>query len=135
MYYKANSFNFFKGKTLTLVLAGLRGMSISSPGRNGFGTFFLAGLAGRVAHFILSSPGSVNSPTARFLICRSIKLSNSSRTATTSFLLTFALFEISLRISVLVYFFCIAGAFLVEADLLANALFFGVFFTAMPNLF
>ena len=83
--YKAYSFSFFSGKTLTLVDAGLRGISISSPGRKGFGTPFLAGLAGRVTHLIFNKPGNVNSPTARFFICLSIKVSNSSKTADTSF--------------------------------------------------
>ena len=109
-------------------MAGLRGMSISSPGRKGFGTPFRAGLAGRVTHFIFNKPGRVNSPTARFFMCLSIKMSSSSRTAATSFFPTFAFLAISFKISVLVYFFCIAGTFLA-------AVFRGVLRTAMPNLF
>jgi len=107
---------------------------MSSPGRKGFGTPFLAGLAGRVTHLIFNKPDNVNSPTARFFICRSIKVSNSSKTADTSFLPTFVFFAISLSISVLVYFFCIAGAFL-AADFLVEAIFREVLLTAMPNLF
>ena len=74
------------------------------------------------------------SPTARFFICLSIKVSNSSKTADTSFLPIFVFFAISFSISVFVYFFCIAGAFL-TADFLDDAVFREVLLTAMPNLF
>lgn len=67
MNYRAKSFNFFSGVTLTFVEAGLRGTSMNFPGLNGLGTFFRAGRAAFLTVVILSSPGSVNSPAARFL--------------------------------------------------------------------
>ena len=67
---------------------------------------------------------------------RSITTPNSSRTAATYFLLTEVFFEISLRISVLVYLFFIAGALRGGAALtfIFGATFFGELLTAMPDL-
>jgi hypothetical protein len=51
-----------------------------SPGRNGFGTPFLAGRAGVWTTLTLSNPGSVNIPTDCFAMCRSINAANASST-------------------------------------------------------
>src|SRR5690606_41597812 len=79
----ANSLSFFRGSTLTLVLAGFLGTSMNSPGLNGFGTFLRAGRAGFFTVLILRRPGRVNSPTPRFLMCLSIRLLSSSSTRLT----------------------------------------------------
>ena len=85
--------SFFNGRTLTRVEAGFRGTSINSPGLKGLGTPLRAGRAGRTTDFIFNRPGSVNSPTARFLICRSMTTDSSSSTAETSFFCSMMCFE------------------------------------------
>ena len=58
------SFSFFSGRILTRVDAGLAATSMSSPGRNGFGTFFRAFCAGFRTVLIFIRPGTVQIPTA-----------------------------------------------------------------------
>jgi hypothetical protein len=100
------------------------------------GTFFRAGRAGLLTALTFNKPGNVNSPTARFLMCRSINTASSSKTAETSFLLNDVLVAISLKISVLVNFFCIAGARLfATVATFRFAAFLVDFLTTMPALF
>src|SRR5690554_1258699 len=70
---EANSLSFFSGNTFTLVVAGFLGTSMNSPGLNGLGTCLRARRAGFFTVLIFNRPGRVNSPTPRFLTCRSMR--------------------------------------------------------------
>ena len=83
--YLAQSFSVFSARTLTLLEAGLAGMSRTSPGLKGFGTFFWAGLAGTFFFSIFTSPGMVIAPGPLLLRLFWISAARASRTAVTSF--------------------------------------------------
>ena len=80
----AMSFSFLRARIFTRLLAGLAFISMSSPGRNGFGTFFLALWAGFLTVLIFINPGKVQYPTEPFLICRSMTVSIAANTEATS---------------------------------------------------
>src|SRR5580698_4574665 len=80
------SFMFFNARTLILVLAGLAGTSINSPGLNGLGTPFLAGRAGTFLRSILTRPGTANTPGPLLLSDFLISADRASKTALMSFL-------------------------------------------------
>ena len=127
------SFSFLRAVTLTLVEAGLAGITISSPVAGFLPILFL--LAGRFAAFILSRPGSVNSPAARFRICRSITDSSSSSTEFTCTLVKLVDSAISAKIMFLVILELIPGFFFGAGalDCFLTAAFFlgGLFFVGM----
>ena len=56
------SLSFLSARHLTAIEAGLALRSMSSPGLNGFGTFFLAGRAAFLTVLILLRPGMVKVP-------------------------------------------------------------------------
>src|SRR5580704_10957712 len=80
------SFRFFRARTLILVLAGLAGTSINSPGLNGLGTPFLAGRAGTFLRSIFTRPGMANTPAPLLLSDFLISADRASNTAVMSFL-------------------------------------------------
>ena len=109
------SLSFLRAVTLTLVDAGLAGIIISSPVAGFLPIRFL--VAGRLAAFILSRPGNVNSPAARLRMCRSITDSSSSITELTWTLVRLVDSATSAKIMFLVILELIAGFFFGAATL------------------
>ena len=105
-------------------------MTISSPVAGLRPMRFL--VAGRFTERIFRRPGRVNSPTARFLMCRSMSTSSSSNTEPTCLRVNPVLPAISVRMAVLVILVLIGPAFFFFG---AAAFFAGAFFFAGARFF
>ena len=105
------SLSFLRAVILTLVEAGLAGITISWPVARFRPIRVL--LADRLAAFILSKPGKVNAPAARMRMCRSITDSSPSITELTCTLVKLVDSSISVKIIFLVILELI-GCFLMD---------------------